>query len=124
MKKDYKKWTAVKSEINDNLSRPPDFHIREVWICNIGENIGFEEDGKGNRFNRPVLVLRKFANLMCYVIPLSTTKKRGYFYFPFDAGTGKTSVALLSQVRVIDSSRLVRKIGMASKTILLKSKTN
>jgi len=29
---------------------------RETWICNIGENIGFEEDGKGNEFTRPVII--------------------------------------------------------------------
>jgi mRNA-degrading endonuclease toxin of MazEF toxin-antitoxin module len=38
---------------------------------------------------------------------------KGKYYYQFNGHTGKTSVALLSQSRVIDSARLRRKIGKA-----------
>lgn len=112
MKKDYKIWTPIKIEINNNEFYPMGFKERDIWICNLGENIGFEEDGKGNEFTRPVLVLKVFNKYFCYVVPLSTTDKRGKFYYPFESKTGKTSVALLSQSKPIDTTRLSRKVGV------------
>ena len=109
--KDYKLWMPVKSSINNELNRPIGFKRREIWIANIGENIGFEEDGKGARFVRPVLIIRTYGKNMCYIVPLSTTHKRGRFYLPIEGHTGKESVVLLSQARIIDSARLRRKIG-------------
>jgi mRNA interferase MazF len=115
VKKNYQRWTLVKSDINNNPSRPKGFKKREIWLCSVGENIGYENDGKGERFVRPILILKTHSNLSCHIVPLSTTEKRGYFYHPFDGHTGKTSVALLSQSRVIDSARLKRKIGKADR---------
>ena len=39
-------------------------HIKEceVYWCILGENIGDEENGKGEGFKRPVLVIKKFNN--------------------------------------------------------------
>lgn len=115
MKKDYKIWMPVKAEINNNESYPIGFKERDIWICNIGENVGFEEDGKGDDFTRPVLILKVFNRKFCHIVPLSTTDKRGKYYYPFDGKTGKTSVAILSQTRSIDATRLHEKIGKISK---------
>jgi mRNA interferase MazF len=111
MNKDYTIWMPVKRKINNSDLRPRGCKEREIWICNLGENIGFEEDGKGNEFTRPVLILRVFSRKFCHIVPLSTTDKRGKFYYPFDGKTGKTSVALLSQSKPIDTARLSRKVG-------------
>jgi len=111
MQKNYSVWTPIKKDINNSDLRSMGCKEREIWICNLGENIGFEEDGKGNEFTRPVLVLKVFNKYFCHVVPLSTTDKRGKFYYPFDGRTGKTSVALLSQSRPIDTARLYRKVG-------------
>jgi len=105
----------IKTRINNNKSYPIGFKERDVWICNIGENIGFEEDGKGNDFTRPVLILKVFNRKFCHVVPLSTTENRGRYYCSFNGNTGKTSVAILSQTRSIDASRLHEKIGKISK---------
>jgi mRNA interferase MazF len=112
--KDYTEWMPVKAGINNRAARPPECRTREIWICGVGENVGFEEDGKGNGFRRPVLILKKHGKDFCHVVPLSTTSKRGFFYFPFDGHTGKTSVALLSQLRAVDTSRLADKVGYIS----------
>ena len=115
MKKDYKIWMPLKSEINNNERRPIGFKEREIWYACIGENIGFEEDGKGKKFARPVLILKVFNRKLCFIIPLSTSEKHGDFYYLFDGNTGKKSLALLSQSKPLDSSRLKHKIGVAKK---------
>lgn len=114
MYKDYKEWMKIKSEIHNGEAYLPGYKEREIRVCNLGENIGFEEDGKGRKFVRPVLILKVFNKYFCHIIPLSTAKKKGKYFYPFDGRTGKISVALLSQSRSIDSSRLHRKIGMIS----------
>jgi mRNA interferase MazF len=103
---------SVKSEVHNDCMYPKGYKERDLWHASIGENIGFEEDGKGKTFDRPVLILRAFNKQFCCVVPLSTTGKRGKFYCSFDGGTGKVSVALLSQIRTIDTSRLRHKIGV------------
>ena len=115
MKKDYQIWTPIKIEVNNKGLCPRGFKEREIWICNVGDNIGFEEDGKGEDYTRPVLIFKVFNKRFCYIVPLSTTNKRGKFYYPFEGNTGKISVALLSQLRAIDSMRLRDKIGFAKK---------
>jgi mRNA interferase MazF len=70
MEKDYKNWMPIKSEINNGERFPKGIKEREIWICNLGDNVGFEEDGKGNDFTRPVLILKVFNRRFCYVVPL------------------------------------------------------
>lgn len=111
--KDYADWMVVKAEIHNKELRPAGFKPREIWIANVGENVGHEEDGKGARFTRPVLIVAAYGR-MCFVLPLSTTGKRGRYYHAFDGHTGQTSVALLSHGHAVDSARLRRKAGYAS----------
>lgn len=112
--KDYKIWTPLKTKINSSNSFPLWFKEKEIWYASLGENIGFEEDGKGTRFTRPVLVLRKFNQKICLIVPLTSKPKHGKFYFSFDGKTGKISTAILNQLRTVDSTRLLYKIGKIS----------
>ena len=41
-----------------------------------GKNIGFEQNGKGSNFVRPILVLRKFNSSIFWGLPLTTIKKQ------------------------------------------------
>jgi mRNA-degrading endonuclease toxin of MazEF toxin-antitoxin module len=114
VRKDYKKWMQIKALVNNRANFPRGYKEREIWICNVGDNVGMEEDGKNGDYSRPVLILKIYNREFCHIIPLSTTNRRGKFYYQFDGGTGKTSVALLSQSRAISSARLHDKIGSAS----------
>jgi len=106
-------WNARQQALQ-NSTPPPYFKEREVWWCALGVNVGHEEDGKGQDFSRPVLIVRKFGTLF-YAVPLSTTTRRGPFYHPFTYKPERgESVALLSHMRALDSRRLIRKDGMAS----------
>lgn len=114
MKKDFQKWHSKKERIND-IEKPPFFHEREVWFCHLGANVGFEQDGRGDDFVRPVLVLRKFSSHIFWAVPLTKVKenkKTSKFYYHFSFIEGIKSVAILSQVRLIDAKRLARYIGV------------
>lgn len=37
------------------------FKEREIFWARIGQNIGAEEFGKGNEFQRPILIIRKLT---------------------------------------------------------------
>lgn len=125
MKKDFKKWHEKKRLIHGEKPRVF-FHERDIWFCHIGENIGFEQDGRGEEFLRPVLVLKKFNNEVLWIVPLTKAKKRHCppHYFVFSFRSTVVSAAILSQVRLIDSKRLKYKIGVmtASDFEILKEK--
>ncbi len=109
MQKDFRKWSELKQKINERKNLPT-FKQREVWWCSLGVNIGCEEDGKNELFNRPILVIKKFNNSLLLAIPLSTKIKNSKYYHPIHL-SGKDGSALLSQIRVLESKRLTHKIG-------------
>ena len=114
MKKDFDNWNNKKIRVHQEESRVF-FHEREVWWCRIGLNIGYEQDGKGGNFSRPVIIFKKFNNEVCWIIPLSTKIKRGKFYIQVDLKDKIQRVAVISQLRLIDAKRLYQKINMLSK---------
>jgi len=112
MKKDYKKWMAQKTPINNDKVRPF-FHEREIWFSSLGENVGFEQDGDKETYLRPVLIVRKFNNEIFWGVPLTKSNKQkdNRYYYSFCFIKGIISLAVLSQIRLIDSKRLARQIG-------------
>lgn len=113
MRKDFKKWHDKKMQVDD-IAKRPFFHEREVWWCSLGINVGFEQDGKGERFARPVLVFKKFNNEVFWAVPLSAKIKKGQFYAPIELGDDLPRVVIISQLRLIDARRLMDKIGTIS----------
>jgi len=99
----------------------PFFHEREIWFCSLGENIGFEQDGRGEEFLRPVVIVKKFNQEVCWGIPLTKNQKKGRYYFSFLLNEA-TSTAILSQIRLIDSKRLQYKIGDLSEADFMEIK--
>ncbi len=114
MKRDYNTWHTRKKYI-DSVETNIYFHEREIWWCVLGANIGYEQDGKGGQFARPVVVLRKFNNHIFLAIPLTSKHKDNKFHFQLESSVnGYTRSAVLSQIRLIDSKRLLDKIEMLS----------
>jgi mRNA interferase MazF len=119
MKKDYRTWTPLKKCLNNQEELRLSFDEREIWYCHLGENIGFEQDGRGELFLRPVVIIKKFNNEIFWGIPLTRTHKILPFYFSFvphlvSNDSPKESTAILSQVRLTDARRLRRQIGRIS----------
>ena len=110
--KDFINWHKLKNIIEKKEKRL-NFQIRDVLFCSIGENVGFEQDGRGEEFLRPVVVIKKFNKEIFFGVPLTKTNKKGKYYFGFNLNN-KISVAILSQVRLFDAKRIKYKIGMIS----------
>jgi len=115
-KKDHDGWDRFSRNL-ENFLAAPFFKEREIWWVSVGINVGHEEDGKGEEFSRPVLILRKLGRYTFIGIPLSTSKKIGRFYFHFNFTGITESTALLGHVRSFDSRRLIRKYGFVSKEV-------
>jgi mRNA interferase MazF len=122
MQKDFDTWNDKKKNIDNDPHARVFFHIRELWFAHLGANVGFEQDGRGDEFLRPILVVRKFNNEVLWVVPLTKTEKPNnpyyadfqYAAFPEAEGaTPSSSVAILSQLRLIDAKRLRYKLGTA-----------
>ncbi len=124
MEKKYEQWSPIKQIVNNERPRVF-FEEREIWFSYFGENIGFEQDGKGKEFQRPVLILKKFNKEISWVIPLTHSSKKGLYYFSFQLN-GTTSTAILSQIRLLDAKRFKYKIGTVHKNDFaeLKSKVS
>ncbi len=107
-------WNEVK-QITQKIDKKVYFKERDIFWLKIGENIGFEQNGKGNKFQRPVLVVKRYTNDMFLGIPLSTTLREGNFYFQFTFLENKISTALLVQHKLFSSKRFIKKIGKIDK---------
>jgi mRNA interferase MazF len=113
MEKDFDNWNKRKKALNER-GNAPFFHEREIWWCALGKNVGFEQDGKGKKFARPVLVFKKFNNQLFWALPLSTKIKANKFYAPVNLPDGLERAAILSQIRLIDAKRLLDKVDTLS----------
>ena len=60
--KDFNGWNIEKQNIESTKKDTLPFHEREIWWCSIGINLGDEQDGKNELYERPVLVIKKFNN--------------------------------------------------------------
>ena len=114
MKKEFNKWNIIKQD-TQNIKNKVYFKQRDIFWAKVGQNIGYEQNGKGEQFARPVLIIKRYTNDMFLGIPLSTTLRNGSFYFQFTFKDDKISTALLVQHKLYSSKRLVKKIGMINK---------
>jgi len=108
--KDFEGWIIKKKDCHFKLSKPPMFKERDIWWVSVGVNVGFEEDGKHDKYIRPVLVLRKFNRYLFLGIPMSTKNKDNPYYLKVTVGEKVVSV-LLSQLRVFSANRIEDKLA-------------
>ena len=94
--KDYIKWHEIKKNIEDK-NKEQKFRDGEIWWCSLGENVGFEEDGKHDNFERPILVLRKFNKNIFLGLPLTSQKHEDIFHSNFSTKIFNDSRNLLEE---------------------------
>src|ERR1700722_4496180 len=111
MQKNFDEWNEQKKSIQYE-EIPIFFMEREIWLCHVGLNVGSEQDGKGDEFLRPILIIRKFNKNLLWAVPLTKVQKEGSYNFEFSFMPPIVSVAILSQIKLIDAKRLKRKIGI------------
>lgn len=110
--RNYKDWMLVKEDIQRRgiLRKYKEW---EIWWCSIGENVGIEINGKGDKFTRPVIVYHKFSKYGFMGIPLTTkdhTDMAPDWFVPFRF-RDKEQFAALHQLERVSAFRLCRKIG-------------
>lgn len=114
----FNRWNEEKQKIHNSKNKNFYIKTREIWFTKIGQNIGFEENGKDD-FMRPVLILKKIGNLF-FTASLTTKGKDNNFYHKIsdielhNPKHKNSSYVILSQVKVIDKKRCVEKIGNVS----------
>jgi mRNA interferase MazF len=109
-KKDFDKWNDLKKFIN--IEKRRSYKEREVWWCRLGVNVGYEQDGTGDFYDRPVLVLKRFNKTVCLVVPLTTSRKINYYLVSIGKINGREAKGIISQIRLVDSCRLVNRISV------------
>lgn len=123
--KNFDEWNIVKKK-RDSISREK--HIvyckeKEIWWIFLGLNVGDEEDGKGNLFERPVLVIKKFNNNLFWGCALSTKVKENNKYYKNINTKGGIRSVIISQLRIYDSKRLQEKFDVIDNEEFEKIKT-
>ncbi len=109
MDKDFDGWNRKKKEINGFVQKPF-FREREIWWCAAGLNVGFEQDGSGKSYSRPVVIVRGFNESMFFGVFLTGKRKEGKYHMYLGKVGGRDSTAVLSQSRLTDTRRLIRKM--------------
>lgn len=102
-------WNELQKRIDENI-KSRFFKEREIWWCYLGENIGNEICGKGEKFQRPVLILKAFSRRTCLVVPLTTSLNENKYRLKININDLEQKI-ILSQIKVIDAKRLINKIG-------------
>ena len=110
---EFDNWNEVKKRIN---SIKKDINIKNgnIYLISIGQNIANENNGKGELFLRPVLVLRKLGHNYFIGIPLTSQKKEGDYFFEFNY-KDKLSYAMFNQIKTFNSKRILKYHGKIKK---------
>lgn len=111
MKNDFDIWNELKKKIEVTDEELESFPKEsEVWMCHLGRNLGYEQNGSNDNFSRPVLIVKKFNNHMFWSVPLSTKQKPFDFYFNFTDPNGEKVSVIIAQMKLVSIKRLKRKM--------------
>jgi mRNA interferase MazF len=108
----FQSWFNLKPKLASKESHLV-FKEGEIWWCSLGMNVGEEIYGKGPRFERPILILKKFTRNSFLGLALTSKEKRGSWYSPVTLG-GMKRYGILNQVKTSDKKRLLNKVGTLS----------
>ena len=112
--KNFDNWNSIKKDVEFNRQRK-NYHAGDIWWIRMGINIGFEQDGKHENFERPALIIKGFNKEVCLIVPLTTRYKKNKFSIFVGEFDDEKNYAILSQIKLIDTKRLINKIGSISK---------
>lgn len=116
MQKNFDGWNTKKKNIHYQDS-PRFYREREVWWCSLGVNIGSEQDGTGANFDRPFVIIKGFNKDTLWGVALTGKNRTGKYYFYLGKIEGREATVILSQIRIIDSRRLVRRLVVLDKDV-------
>lgn len=62
MEENFDKWNQIKQK-TQNMEETIFFKERDIFWAKLGKNIGFEQDGKGEEFTRPVIIIKNIHQI-------------------------------------------------------------
>jgi glycosyltransferase len=110
--KNFNSWNELKKDLHFNEKRKY-FKEADIWFVHMGQNIGYEVFGKGEKYLRPVIIFRKSGKDTFLGIPLTSKIKEDKFHVIVKF-KDKINSAILNQVRTFDSKRLMYQTGKLS----------
>ena len=122
MQKDFDKWNKEKKRMQKFHVKFLAFHEREIWWCSIGLNLGDENDGKYEFYERPVLIIKKFNKRLAWILPMSSRLKNNQYFHLYNHN-GETSSIIISQLRLVSVKRFRRfkaKMGRSEFNLIIK----
>ena len=105
--KDFDGWNTKAKKLDSKIFNDF-FYAREIWWCALGVNIGSEQDGKNESFERPVLILKRINKDSCLMAPF-TSRLIDNEYRITTQSSGMHAQVVLSQIKVISTKRLLKK---------------
>ena len=108
MSKDFDSWNSRK-KLLENRNFQGRFTECEIWWCSFGLNIGHEQDGKNNLYERPAVIIKVFNKEMVIAVPMTLGIRKDLYHFEVADGS-----LILSQLRLVSTKRFnryVRRIG-------------
>ena len=113
----YDVWNEKKKLIDETKIKKQYFEERDIVFMSMGKNIGFEQDGKGEEFLRPVLVYKKFNHEQFIGFAMTSKhKSQEKFYYKLK----DKSYVILSQIKTFSSKRIKYNHSKISKDNLKK----
>jgi sulfate adenylyltransferase subunit 1 len=95
-------WNTQKQTIA-KLNKKILFEERDIVFIKMGKNIGFEQDGKGKEFLRPVLIYKKFNDDQFIGFAMTSKyHKQEKFYYKLK----EDSYVILSQIKTYSAKRI------------------
>ncbi|MDP2090711.1 MAG: type II toxin-antitoxin system PemK/MazF family toxin [Candidatus Gracilibacteria bacterium] len=111
----FENWNKLKQEIHFGEQNNKNPKYGEIWNIYNGINIGYESIGKGDKYERPVLVLKKLGQIYLCITMTTKGKDNNIFYYKLNNNYfNKKSYLTLSQGKCIDGKRFIKKIGELS----------
>ncbi len=102
-------WHLIKKELECENNQIPQFREQEIWWCYVGQNLGSEIYGKGDKFIRPVYIFKKINAKKFIGIPL---KSHFYHndnrYYPLKIKERESAICF-NEIRSFSAKRLMDK---------------
>jgi|SRR5581483_8395082 len=107
-------WFKRKTALDQKEGNPPFVSERDIWWAAVGENIGSEINGSGEKFTRPVVIFKKLNKGFFTILPLTLQPHSGPWYIEI-IFKDKIQFVCLQHLSSLDFRRLDRKIGQVSR---------
>lgn len=113
---DFDRWNNVQKHLE---AKGEPYHVKagEIYWVGLGKNLGTEMDGKGQRYARPMIVIKPVNRNAFIGVPLTSRVHYWPGFMRLQFGD-QEEFAVLMQVRICSAKRLYNRMGRLSHATL------